>query len=277
MKALTVALTEEKNKLAQTGAWVYLITVYLTDGARHFVPNNASILFDGILYEAFGCKVGDVRGDLQGGLAEVEVAIQNVSREMSAYVELNDLRGVEVRLITVNTNQLADPNSFIDNVVYEINEISVSDDLVTFQLGHDRLLRQRAPYGRILRDNCRWVYNMPPGRSPECGYIDNRPGPRGSILSSSGFTITGTGGTDFMSRFIPGDWIQAGGQTKQIATVVDDTHMTTVLAFSPVLGPGTYNVQKPTCDKILEGPNGCRAHNNVARIGAFPGIPVLAG
>lgn len=275
MKSLTVALTEEKNKLAQTGAWVYLITAYLPDGDRHFVPNNAAILFDGILYEAFGCKVGDVRGDLQGGLAEVEVAIQNVSREMSAYVELNDLRGIEVRLITVNTNHLDDPNAFIDNVVYEINEISVTDDLVTFQLGHDRLLRQRAPYGRILRDNCRWVYNVPPGRSPECGFLDWFPGP--GTASASGVFVLGLG-TDFVTRFKAGDAISIEGQARIISSdPTNPVDLVVTLPFTGVVTGQAYYVHKPTCDKVLEGRNGCRAHSNQSRIGAFPGIPVLAG
>jgi phage-related protein len=33
----------------------------------------------------------------------------------------------------------------------------------------------------------------------------------------------------------------------------------------------------PTCDKILEGGNGCRAHTNVPRFGAFIGIPSIKG
>lgn len=34
-----------------------------------------------------------------------------------------------------------------------------------------------------------------------------------------------------------------------------------------------YTGNLPTCDKALEGLNGCRAHDNVLRFGAFPAIP----
>lgn len=35
-----------------------------------------------------------------------------------------------------------------------------------------------------------------------------------------------------------------------------------------------YNGSRPTCDLSLDGPNGCRAHLNVANFGGFPGIIV---
>lgn len=40
--------------------------------------------------------------------------------------------------------------------------------------------------------------------------------------------------------------------------------------------PGTcgYAGNMPSCDLSLDGPNGCRAHNNVANNGSFPGIIV---
>lgn len=35
-----------------------------------------------------------------------------------------------------------------------------------------------------------------------------------------------------------------------------------------------YTGSKPTCDLTLDGPNGCRAHNNTLNNGSFPGIIV---
>ncbi len=36
-----------------------------------------------------------------------------------------------------------------------------------------------------------------------------------------------------------------------------------------------YAGELSTCDKVLEGENGCRAHDNVKNFGGFPGIPEL--
>lgn len=38
-----------------------------------------------------------------------------------------------------------------------------------------------------------------------------------------------------------------------------------------------YAGSLPSCDKILEGPNGCRAHSNIPRFGGFPLLPGVTG
>ncbi|MBI4577910.1 MAG: right-handed parallel beta-helix repeat-containing protein [Planctomycetes bacterium] len=57
-------------------------------------------------------------------------------------------------------------------------------------------------------------------------------------VSSSGTTVTGVG-TRFLRELAVGDPIVAGGQTKTIATITDNTSLTTTVAFSPVLAAGS--------------------------------------
>jgi len=203
VRTINVALRQEKNKLDSSGVFLQLLQIRIdNDETLYLVPNPAPVTFAGQTYTPFGCKVDNVQHDLRGGLEEVEVKVSNVTREISAYVELHDLRGAAVKLLTVNSLHLADPTAIVWELDFEVTEINVKDDLVAFRLGHERLLQQRIPAQRYLRNNCRWKY-----KSPECGY--------------------------------------AGGL--------------------------------PTCDKILEGDNGCRAHANVRRFGAFPGMPSGGG
>lgn len=203
MKSIPAALKTEKNKLATTSAWLTLIQVEINSSTTlYLVANPASIVFDSQTYSPFPCEVRPVGTDSRGGLPDVEVMISNVNLTMSAYLEANDVRGKRVRLLGVNSANLADPTAVVFDEIYEIGDLTVTEQAVTFRLGHIRLLEQRFPSRRYLRDNCQWVY-----KGSECLY--------------------------------------GGGLA--------------------------------TCDKSLEGTNGCRVHANQTRIGGFPGIPAVAG
>lgn len=199
MRSLNPNLVTEKNKLDTTSSWLTLIQLEVSDTQTvYYVPNPASITFDGQTYDPFPCSIQPARSDSTGGLNEVQVIVSNVTREISGYLENNDLRGRKVKLIGINSAYLSDPTAKVFDEDYEITEINVTEKAVTFRLGHVRFLHQRFPSGRFLRDNCRAIF-----KSTECGYT--------------------------------------GAST--------------------------------SCEKILEGSNGCRAHSNQARFGGFPAIP----
>lgn len=209
MRVLTSALVTEKNRLASESAWLTLLEVEITSSVvLYLVAHPQAVTFDGRTYNPFPFSVEPVQTDTKGGLAEVVVNVANVDRSVGAYVEQNDLRGNRVRMLVVHSANLADPNAITIDEIYEISDIEVTEQAVTFRLGHERLLSQRLPGGRYLRDNCRWVYKSPiDDVGGGCGY--------------------------------------AGGLA--------------------------------SCDKVLEGGNGCRAHGNQARFGAFPGLPSVKG
>lgn len=166
MKIINTNLITEKNKLDITSAWLTLIQVQVSDVSTiYLTPNPQSVDFDGITYNPFPCKIEPVRSDTKGGLNETIVTVSNVTREISAYVESNDLRGKKVRLIGVNSAYISDPTARVFDEEYIITEIDITEQVVNFRLGHVRFLQQQFPAGRFLRDNCRWVY-----KSTECGY-----------------------------------------------------------------------------------------------------------
>lgn len=278
MKSVTVTMQQDLRALSNPSPWLTLLQIRFPDGTgRNIVPNPEAVVFDGVTYYPFACQVGESSTDLSGGLAEVEVQIQNITREMSALVEVKELRGTSVRVITINAARLSDPAGAVEDLSYQVNEYQLTEQFCIVRLGHDQLLKQRAPYGRIRRDNCRWVYNYPPGRSLECGapqWI-----PHIAVVNSSGVSVT-SADPNFTKSILVGDLIKADiapSQTRTVASIVSDTELTTDTAFSPALVARNYWISKATCSKTLEGPNGCRAHGNVARIGAFPGVPVVLG
>lgn len=275
MKAISATLIKEAEKLATDSAWLTLIELSVNpQTTRYFVVNHGPVTFAGHYYEAVNCKIEDVSTDSRGALNEVEVSVSNVGREMSSYLELYDLRGRRVRLTGVNSSSLADANNILFEEDYEIAGMSVTEKVVTFRLGHARVMEHRFPARRYLRENCQWLYNIPAGRGVECGYVDGFAGE--GTVSSTGVTVNGTS-TKFMTRFAIGDTITAAAQTRIVATITTDILMTVTIAPSPAWSGATYTVNKPTCDKVLEGGNGCRAHKNQGRFGGFPALPAIAG
>lgn len=204
MRTITASLTQEKNKLDMTSAWLPLITVEVNPTTiLRLVPNPTNVDFRGETYVAFGLEIDEITQDAKGGLNEVAVSVSNVGRIVSAAVEFNDLLGARVTLLYVNSENLDDPDAAVVEEQYEIMSMQVKgDQFVTFTLGHDRISQHVFPAGKFLRDNCRWIY-----KSPECGYA-------GAL---------------------------------------------------------------PSCDKMLEGTNGCRAHANVIRFGGFTLLTPIPG
>src|SRR5689334_10609095 len=104
MRSINVGLISEKNKLDSSGIFLSLLTVYIRpDAILYLVPNSVPITFAGQTYQPFWCKVNSIQQDARGGLEDVEVNVSNVTREMSAWVEQNEMRGVMVNLKTVNS------------------------------------------------------------------------------------------------------------------------------------------------------------------------------
>lgn len=168
MRSITAALTQEKNKLSMTSAWLPLITVEVNAATTlRLVPNPTTVTFDGQNYAPFGCEIEDVVQDAKGGLHDVSISVSNVTREISAYVEFNELRGARVSIKYVNSANLADADAVVLEERYEVMSIQVKgSQFVTFILGHDRITQHQFPSGRFFRDNCRWIY-----KSVECGYV----------------------------------------------------------------------------------------------------------
>lgn len=165
MKSLTAALIAEKNKMDTASAWLILLQVQVGPSSwEYLTPNPTAITFNSIVYDPFPCSIETMSSDTKGTLSDLNVAVSNVTREISGFLEVNDMRGMTVKTIIVNTANLADPTSKIEEE-FEITEITVTEEAVVFRLGHVRILNQIFPNGRFFRNNCRWIY-----KSAECGY-----------------------------------------------------------------------------------------------------------
>lgn len=173
MKDLHVNLIPEKNRLSGTGAWLTLIELSVTDALTlYLTPNPAPVTFASQTYMPFPVQIDSSKQDASGGLSVLSVHLGNVTRELSAYLEANDLNGRTVDVKRVHQQHLSDPTALVDHERYEITAVQiVGDEFAKFTMGHDRLLTHEVPGRRFYRTSCSWNYKDP----ETCAYVGALP------------------------------------------------------------------------------------------------------
>lgn len=159
MKNLHVDLIAEKNRLAGTGAWKELWVLEIGPVRLFVTPNPTPIVFDGQTYAPLAAQPELARQDALGGLPAMTLAVANVTRELSAYLEAHDLAGAMARVLIVHELHLADPAKVATVEEHEIVGVEISGEaFARIELGHDRFLSHRVP-GRVFRRlDCGWTY-----------------------------------------------------------------------------------------------------------------------
>jgi lambda family phage minor tail protein L len=169
MKTLTAALILEKNKTSSDDPWIILFEMDLdnTDTLRLaaypedvFFPNTTS----GNTYTAFPAITEPIKENAQGKLNTLNVHVANIDRTMIAYVENNNLLGRDVTVRIVNADNLDDSTAKLD-FTYRINQINITAETATFELGHEDLFAMQVPRQRYIRSKCRFVF-----KDSNCGY-----------------------------------------------------------------------------------------------------------
>jgi hypothetical protein len=165
VKTLTAALILEKNKLANTVPWITLLRVTLDDATvLRLAAYPEDVTFDSEVYTAFPCMVEAIGEVSSGNIGTLRVAVANVDKSISAYVENNDLLGNAVTVRVVHGAHLVISTDKID-FTYKINRITITEDVATFDLGHEDLVKLQVPRQRYLRGRCRFIYG-----DTQCGY-----------------------------------------------------------------------------------------------------------
>ncbi|MBS0150463.1 MAG: hypothetical protein JSR31_05935 [Nitrospira sp.] len=167
MRVLTSLLTQAKNQLSSPAAVIPLLTLEIdATTTLRLAAHPTTVVFRGDTYGSIGLEIDEATQDAKGGLHDLSVSVSNVTREVSAYLEVHDLRGKRVTIQYVQSANLADDDAVFVEERYEIMSVHVKGStFVMFRLGHDRISQHQFPAGRFLRDSCRWIY-----KSTECGY-----------------------------------------------------------------------------------------------------------
>lgn len=155
----------EKNK--QQNRPVYLYRVFDYDGSAdlYFTNHDEDVTFDGQVYTAFPITHDTVADNTSGEIDQVTVKLANVSREIQAYLETYDWRGLKVTITAVFLEELADADDSVVHTFY-IDNYTADEESVSFVLTTKfDLLDIQLPLRTYNRNHCGWKF-----KSTECGY-----------------------------------------------------------------------------------------------------------
>jgi len=165
MKALPASLIVEKNRLYSDLPWVVLLEVQVDDSSwERWAVYPESVTFAGQEYSPLPAIFDTLSESSEAKIEGVQVQVANANREVSAYLENNNIIGNKVVLKIVSTSELSDANSCL-SFTYRINRVQVTDQAAVFELGGEQLYVLQLPKQRFIRTRCRWRY-----KDENCGY-----------------------------------------------------------------------------------------------------------
>ena len=179
---LSSSIISRKNKISDTGAWLILLELIMPTAIQNyeivthdgdelihdgeilysdvtnvlrFANNTEDVVWDSENWVAFPFNLNDVVEDGKGGLPTFSIDVSNVGRVLTKIIEdVAGAVGSTARLILVHSDLLNEDPVFDEK--YSIISCSVNLDWISFTLGAENPLRNRAPKQRYLMDHCRY-------------------------------------------------------------------------------------------------------------------------
>jgi lambda family phage minor tail protein L len=161
MKNLTTTGKQEKNALANAGAWLALVDVDMSSlGSVHlrYTSDNTPTAWDGLVYTPIAMEIGEVQETNKGAIPSVTLRLSNVARAFYTYTEnLDGILGAEVTLLVVHSAHLDAIRAEVEEV-FIVNEATQDAQWLTLTLGAIDPLTRRFPRDRYIATMCRHVY-----------------------------------------------------------------------------------------------------------------------
>jgi phage-related protein len=266
---ISVAASLEKHKLASGEPWVALVDITWPDDSHlRLCQNVDDVTFDandGLgsqTYTAFNFEFEALEEKSDGSIPKWAVRCSNVNRAVEALLEeFSGGVGGSIAIYVINTSKLQqEPETAL---FFDILSSSSNAQQVTFQLGAPSPFRILHPRHVYTSNRCMWVY-----KGPQCAYGTPVTIAGTTTSGSDAFTVTDATGIH-VGDTVTGTGI-SGGTTVATLTGTSGTLSANATATgSPDL---TFIGGLPSCSLRIDGTNGCRAHSNQKRFGAFPGI-----
>lgn len=249
---------------------VELYQIYLDAGPLFFAahPENINYFDENgtpTTYYALGLSRSPVRTNMDTKVDEVTVQLDNVTREMSAYIAHAEFVGRRLKIIKVFLEYLANPadHVVIFDGIMDAPTITETAMQVTVVSKLD-MLGFRVPRRRYQRP-CNWKFG-----SAECGISLASATVSGTVqaISSDGLTLTLSGRTEAAGYYVDGV-LTIGSEWQRVvssngATIVVDYPFVNAKVGDP------YTLRRG-CDKTFET---CRDRfGNQNAFGGFLSIP----
>lgn len=170
MLPLSTVAIAEKNKLANTGAFLVLIQITLPDDTVIRVCSNTENITwpssGGHTYVAFPFEMDVIGESAKGEKPQVVIRVGNVTRQMIAYMEMagGGIKSeVIIRVVHSAHLNLADPEI---ELAFECVDAWADNKWANFVLGAPSPHDKRWPRNRIMKSFCRYKVF----KAARCGY-----------------------------------------------------------------------------------------------------------
>ena len=263
--------TMQTEKDAEQNQPVELYQVYLDEETLYLANHPENIEFfdengNAQTYYAAALSRSKVETNTDTKVDSTKVQLDNVNREMSAYIANTEFVGRKMKIWKVFTNQLDSPDNYIpvfDGYMDkpEINQYSMSVTVVS----NLDTLDKRLP-GRTFSPKCQWVFG-----SEECGVTI--PTKSGTIDSISGTTINDSDITEAADYWKHGT-IESDNESRVI-TGSGSGYVEVEYPFTTDIESGDSYNMKAGCDKSYDSGHGCTFWNNTQYYGGFLSIPKI--
>lgn len=268
MRALSANVSAEKDKEANRPVELY--QVYLDSGTLFFAahPENINYFDENgtpTTYYALGLSRSPVRTNMDTKVDEVTVQLDNVTREMSAYIAHTEFVGRRLKIIKVFLEYLADPadHVVIFDGIMDAPVITETALQVTVVSKLD-MLGFRVPRRRYQRP-CNWKFG-----SSECGINLSSVTVTGTVqaISADGLTLTLSGRTEAAGYFVDGV-LTIGSERQRVVSSNGPTIMVDYPFVNAKVGD-PYTLRRG-CDKTFEA---CRDRfGNQSNYGGYLSVP----
>lgn len=152
------AYVEEQNKIASSGAWIWLLEIRTSPNTQYrFANNNVEIDWDSGTYLPISFTMSDIIESTSGKFPEYQLRIGHVAIGSGLHQSISTsggLVGQTVRLMVVHSAHLDLTTPAVDELA-EILNCEVTAEAITFTIGTPSLLSRRFPRDRYVPGFCR--------------------------------------------------------------------------------------------------------------------------
>jgi len=269
MRHLSPEVAQEKDKPENRPVELYQI--YLDEATLFFAAHDQDVMFFDehgapVRYYALGLKRQPIRANVETKVDETTVSLDNVNRELSAYIAHTEFVGRRLKIIKVFLDLLDDPGhavTIFDGIMDSpiISETAVQ---VTVRSRLDTLgvITPRRRYRKL----CQWQFG-----SPECGIDLASVTVTGTVqgISGDGKTLTLSGRSEPQGHFVDG--VLTIGKESRLVTASAGPSITVDYPFSSVQVGQPYTLRRG-CNKSYD--ESCVGRfNNGHRFGGFLSVP----
>lgn len=176
---IPAALLTEKNKLNNTGPWIWLFEVRVDDdNAIRVASYTEDVTFDGETFEAANVYFDQISHSTEDEIRTTQMAVANQNQDLTTWMDDNTgMVDCAVLYYLVHSGNLGE-DPYISGR-FEVTDATIDTAAIAWTLGEAGAYSRDVPFNRFQRAYCRHEENDPSTdllKDGVCPYDRARPG-----------------------------------------------------------------------------------------------------